>query len=152
MRQEKNDVIRKKPVFFLQFQTGFGQTILFCSSQAFFPRFSRLARVFVKGSQSGLNVSHHKRYFLLTVIRQKCRLMLTVKKFQGISNLTLLAHLHGLLAPEEALNWKNHFHIQPHPGWTLQDLNDNLLKTENIWKFYKWRKAKKTSKINLHKR
>lgn len=32
MRQEKNDVIRKKPVFFLQFQTGFGQTILFCSS------------------------------------------------------------------------------------------------------------------------
>ena len=37
--------------------------------------------------------------------------MLTVKKFQGISNLTLLAHLHGLLAPEEALNWKNHFHI-----------------------------------------
>ena len=33
----------------------------------------------------------------------------TVKKFQCISNLTILADLHGHLAPEESLNWKNQF-------------------------------------------
>ena len=107
-------------------QTGFGQTILFCSSSAFF-LVSRGSRAYLlEGLNPRLNVSHQKRYFLLTVIRQKCRLMLTVKKFQGISNLTLLAHLHGLLAPEEAPNWKNQFHIYPHPRWTLQDLNHKL--------------------------
>lgn len=139
MRQEKTDVRRKKAGVLFQFQTGFGQTILFCSSQAFF-LVSRGSRAYLV---EGLNPGRH---FLLTVIRQKCRLTLTVKKFQGTSSPTLLAHLHGLLSPEEALNWKNQFHIQPHPRWTLQDLNHNLLTTEIIWKFYKWRKAKKTSK------
>ena len=41
--------------------------------------------------------------------RQKCRLILIVKKFQVISNLTISADLHGLLTPEESLNWKNQF-------------------------------------------
>ena len=37
--------------------------------------------------------------FFLTVNRQKCRLILTVERFQGISkNVTFSADLHGLLA------------------------------------------------------
>ena len=36
-------------------------------------------------------------------------LILTVKEFQGISNLTISGDLHGLLAPEESLSWKNQF-------------------------------------------
>ena len=36
-------------------------------------------------------------------------LILTVKEFQGISNLTISADLQGLLAPEESLSWKNQF-------------------------------------------
>ena len=35
--------------------------------------------------------------------------VLTVKKFQGILDLTISADLHGSLAPEEYLNWKNQF-------------------------------------------
>jgi len=33
----------------------------------------------------------------------------TVKTFQRISNLTISADLHGLLAPKESLNGKNQF-------------------------------------------
>lgn len=32
---------------------------------------------------------------------------ITVKKFQGIPNLTISADIHGHLAPEESLNWKH---------------------------------------------
>ena len=35
------------------------------------------------------------------------RIILTVKTFQGISNLTISADLSVLLAPEESLNSKN---------------------------------------------
>ena len=44
------------------------------------------------------------------VNRQKCKLILTIKKFHGISNLAFLsvlcisADLHGRLAPEESPN------------------------------------------------
>ena len=41
--------------------------------------------------------------------RQKCRLILIVKKFQVILNLIISADLYGLLTPEELLNWKNQF-------------------------------------------
>ena len=34
----------------------------------------------------------------------KRRLILTVKKFEGISNLFISADLHGILAPEQSLN------------------------------------------------
>ena len=53
----------------------------------------------------GLTISCQKRFFFgfFTVNRQKCRVISTVKTFQGISNLTILADLHGLLAPEETL-------------------------------------------------
>ena len=44
-----------------------------------------------------------------TVNRQQCRLRLTVKKFQDISNLTISADLNGIPAPKEFLNWENHF-------------------------------------------
>ena len=57
-----------------------------------------------------------KNYFLFTVNRQKCRLILTVKKFQAygllfqvIANLTISADLQGILPPEETLKWKNQF-------------------------------------------
>ena len=57
----------------------------------------------------GLTVGSRKRLFF-TVNRQKRRLILIVKKFQGIStisNLTIAADLHGLLTPKEYLrNWK----------------------------------------------
>ena len=41
--------------------------------------------------------------------RQKRRLILIVKNFQVISNLNTSADLHGLMTPEESLNWKNQF-------------------------------------------
>ena len=37
---------------------------------------------------------------------QNCRLMLTVKKFHGISNLTISGNFHRLLAAEETPNGK----------------------------------------------
>ena len=36
-------------------------------------------------------------------------LRLIVKKFQSVSNLSIPAYLHGILAPKEFLNWKNQF-------------------------------------------
>ena len=39
-----------------------------------------------------------------TVNRQQCRLRLTVRKFQGVSNLTISADLDGIPAPKEFLN------------------------------------------------
>ena len=54
---------------------------------------SRLAstfatRVYMYAKVSmGLTVSCQKRSVIFTVSHQKCRLVLTVKKFQGISNL-----------------------------------------------------------------
>ena len=49
-----------------------------------------------------LTVSRPKRFFFffLTPISNKFRLILTVKKFQGISDLTLLSGRHGLPTPE----------------------------------------------------
>ena len=37
--------------------------------------------------------------------RQKSRLISTTKKFQGISNLAILANLHRLRSPEKSPNW-----------------------------------------------
>ena len=44
----------------------------------------------------------------LTVSRQKCRVILTVKTFQGIFILAISADFHGRLAPEESPHLKNH--------------------------------------------
>ena len=61
------------------------------------------------------------------VNRQKCRVRLTVKKFQELKNLTISAALHGILAREESLNKPRHDITRPY----------NLLISENIFRFYK---------------
>ena len=63
-----------------------------------------------------LSVTVKKTFFFFTVNRQKCRLILTVKKFQVIANLTISADFQGILAPQESLKWKNQF---PCPEKTL---------------------------------
>ena len=54
-------------------------------------------------------------FFTVTVSRQKCRLILTVRKFQGISNLaffSISADRHGLLLLKNpAPNWKTMSHV-----------------------------------------
>ena len=55
-----------------------------------------------------------QKMLYLTFNRQKCRLRLTVKKFQSVSNLTISAYLHGILAPKEFLNWKTSSQAQKH--------------------------------------
>ena len=60
----------------------------------------------------GFSVSRQTAYqftIYLTFNRQKCSLRLTVKMFQGVSNLTVSADLHGSPAPKEFLNWKDQF-------------------------------------------
>ena len=146
MRQEKNDVTRKKLVFcFSLDQKGLGETIILLFT-GLFPRFSRLARVFVRASQSGVKSQPSKKVFF-TVIRQKCRLILNVKKFQGISNLILLAHLHGLLAPEEALNWKNQFHNYTLAGH-CKTLITTCLRLKIFGNFISGERPRKPPKLN----
>ena len=61
----------------------------------------------------------------MTLNRSK---MQTVKKFQGISNLSKTANLHGLLRHEEPSNWKNQFLcFQKHTLKTSQDLRTHCL-------------------------
>ena len=64
---------------------------------------------------------------IFTVKRLKCVLILTAKAFKGISNLTISADFHGLLAPEKSLNWINLGPCcQKQSLWTLQDLTTCL--------------------------
>ena len=42
---------------------------------------------------------------------ETAKLMLTAKKFQGISNFIISIDLHGFRAPEESLNWKLSSHV-----------------------------------------
>ena len=66
---------------------------------------------------------------------QNCKLMLTVKKFHGISNLTISGNFHRLLAAEETLEWKNQFpYCQKHSLDIAKPYN--LFISENISKFY----------------
>ena len=58
----------------------------------------------VKGPE--IKPSTVKKVIFLPLNRSK---MQTVKKFQGISNLSNTAYLHGLLRLEEPSNWKNQF-------------------------------------------
>ena len=85
-----------------------------------------------------LTVSCQKGNFF-TVIRQKYRLILTVKKFPGISNLTFSADLHGILASEESLTGKTSFHVLKTLSLRALDITRryNLLISENISKFHK---------------
>ena len=56
--------------------------------------------------------------------------------FQGISSLTMLADLHGLLAPKEALNIKKH--VSKIPSLDLDSTKPyNLLVSGNISIFFK---------------
>ena len=80
-----------------------------------------------------------------TVNRQKCSLRLTLKKFLGISNLSISAELDGIPAPKDFLNWKNQFSCQKKTFFLDNTVPYNLLISENILKFGKW-KAKTTSK------
>ena len=50
------------------------------------------------------------------------KLISTVKTFQGISNSTISADLHGILAPEESPNWTTQFPCSQFPCrlWTRQ--------------------------------
>ena len=84
----------------------------------------------------GLTVSRRERLFF-SVNLQKCTVILTVKTFQGIVNLSISADLHGLLAPEESLHLKNHW---PCCQNTLSEHYKTLqlchVLTENIWIFY----------------
>ena len=56
-----------------------------------------------------------QKRFLFTVNCQKGRLILTVRKFQGILNLTISAVIHRLLVSEESLAWKNQFPCSQKP-------------------------------------
>ena len=70
----------------------------------------------------------------------------TVKKYQGVSNLTISANLDGIPAPREFLNSKNQFSCQK-TFFLDNTVPYNLLVSENILKFYKL-KAKTTSKTH----
>ena len=59
-----------------------------------------------------------------------------VKRFQGISNFAISpVDLHGILAPEESIHWKNQFPCsQKYFFCTIQF--QNLLISENISEYY----------------
>ena len=59
------------------------------------------------------------------------QLRLTVKMFQGFSNLTVSADLHGSPAPKEFLNWKDQF-LCPKTLFLDNTVPYNLLISENI--------------------
>ena len=85
------------------------------------------------------SIVNRQKSLFFTVNRQKCRLILMVEKSQFISNLPISADLHGLLAPEESLNWKNcsEFSIIISPDiirpYTLliHNVSENLITTVN---------------------
>ena len=66
---------------------------------------------------NGLEINRQpsKNVFFFTVNCQKGRLILTVRKFQGILTLTISADIHRLLVSEESLNWKNQFPCSQKP-------------------------------------
>ena len=66
---------------------------------------------------NGLEINRlpSKNVFFFTVNCHKGRLILTVRKFQGILNLTISADIHRLLVPEESLNWKKQFPCSQKP-------------------------------------
>ena len=75
-------------------------------ASTFATRVYMYAKVLINGVKKG--------QLFFTVSHQKCRLVLTVKKFQGISNLALFsisADLHGPLAPEQSPNRKTSSHV-----------------------------------------
>ena len=75
----------------------------------YFRKINKNRSDFHEGSM-GLTVRRRKRLLSSTVKNAKnINRQITVKKFQGIPNLTISADLYGHLAPEESLNWKNQF-------------------------------------------
>ena len=83
-----------------------------------------------------VNSARVRKRVIFTLNRQKCRLMLTVKKFQDISNLIISADLPELLSPKEFQNLKSH--AAPMFSKTLPlDITrpHNLLISKNISNF-----------------
>ena len=77
----------------------------------YFTKIKKNRSGFHEGSM-GLTISRGKRLFFLSSTVKNAKNInrqITVKKFQDISNLTISADLHGHLALEESLNWKNQF-------------------------------------------
>ena len=69
--------------------------------------------------------------------------------FQGISSLTMLADLLGLLAPKEALNSKNH--VSKLPSLDLDSTKPyNLLVSGNISIFFLSERVGKSPKVNVN--
>ena len=61
------------------------------------------------------------------------------QKVSSVSNLTILAYLHGLPAPEEFLNWKNQFLC---PKTLFLDNTVPSLEPAYIWKHFEILKVK----------
>ena len=127
------------------------RNFLFCKPEILFSfcNFSR-PRSHIRKT---VNSERVRKEVIFTVNRQKCRLILTVKKFRGISSLTISADLPELLAPKEFQNWKNH--AAPVFSKTLPlDITRpyNLLISKNISNFYVIMRAKATSKYKLIQR
>ena len=77
----------------------------------------------IRWSQWGKPSAVKKGNFLLSTVKNAAGLIKTVKKFQGISNLTISDDLQGLLAAAESPTWKNQFACsQKLSLQTLQDL------------------------------
>ena len=103
-------------------------------------------RVPSKRGLNGVNRQPSKKVDF-TVNRQASKMQIDINRynFQGISSLTMLADLLGLLAPKEALNSKNH--VSKLPSLDLDSTKPyNLLVSGNISIFFfKW-KGRKISK------
>ena len=70
----------------------------------------------IRGSQWGKPSAVKKGNFLPSTVKNAAGLIKTVKKFQGISNLTITDDLQGLLAAEESPNRKNQFACSQKPS------------------------------------
>ena len=55
-----------------------------------------------------LTVNGKKRLFF-TINRQKMQIKINCQMFQAGADLSISTDFHGVLAPEESLNWRNHF-------------------------------------------
>ena len=66
-----------------------------------------------------LTVNRQKSFF--GVNRRECRLRVTVRNFQSISNLTISADLHGIVAPEESVNSRDYKILQPTYIWKYSE-------------------------------
>ena len=122
-----------------------GEIFLFCKPEILFSfcNFNRPG----SHKRETVNSARVRKKVIFTLNRQKCRLILTVKKFQGISNLSISADLPELLAPKEFRNLKSHAAPTFSKTLPLEITRPyNLLISKNISNFYVIMRAKATSK------